>query len=94
MKLGLANPNASKNTYISWSRGDMVLVGEYFSCYGVKECYAYVGIENWGKKMFVFDHEENKLFASKEWENKLCGSVGENIMLFHLKTANFPMQKW
>ena len=49
MKLGLANPNASKNTYISRSRGDMVLVGEYSSCYGVKECYAYVGIENWGK---------------------------------------------
>ena len=25
----------------------MVLVGEYSSCYDVKECYAYVGIENW-----------------------------------------------
>ena len=50
MKLGLANPNQPKNWYISWTNGDMLLVCECSSCYGIKECNAYVGIENWGKK--------------------------------------------
>ena len=42
--------------------------------------------------MFVFDYEENKLFASKERIKKLYVSVCKNIMLFHLKTENFLPQ--
>ena len=39
--------------FISWMGGDMMLVSEYYSCYDVKEYYAYVGIENWGKKFLT-----------------------------------------
>mgnify|MGYP006879328395 CR=1 FL=1 len=63
MKLGLANPNASKNTYISWMGGDMLLVGEYSSCWGVKECNAHVGIEKWGKKFLTLSR--TKMFTNE-----------------------------